>query len=535
MDLEKYRRLFVEEATEHLADMSRALVALEQERSAEETTEAVDTLFRMAHSIKGMAASLDYETVATLAHGLEDWIEPLRNGAFPSAALGLLYESLAALEAMVAEVAETGVSPQPRSDLTEHLSRPPQAEGPLPRSPRRAPRAARAVPPLPDSVRVRAASVDRVLASVGEIVQRQARLDALHRCVPFWKDRPEFREELACMDDSVRELRRRALDMRTTPVRRILERLPRVAGELARELGKRVRVDLAGDEIEVDRAVLDHLDGPLLHLVRNAVDHGIETPEARRAAGKPEIGVISVRAEGSGGRVRVCLSDDGGGIDAEAVRREAVERGLLLDAVAEDLPLERVCELIFEPGMTTSDEVTEVSGRGVGMDAVKRTIEGLGGTLSVQTEPGVGTTFAMDLPSMVALQRVLVLGTGDQYVALPVSQVECVVAADEGSIEGVGDEAFFVWRDEPLPLLDLPRRFGFECGDSVKGGSVVVVEARGFRLGLRVDRAIEDLEVFVREVPEALTHLKSLGGVAILPDGVPVFLLEVGALVEEAA
>ena len=535
MDLEKYRRLFVEEATEHLAEMSRALVALEQEGSAEETTEAVDALFRMAHSIKGMAASLDYESVATLAHRLEDWLEPLRRDAFPCGALGLLYDAVATLEEMVAEVAETGAPPALHTELVERLSQPPQLEEGRDRAPRGRVVARRISPPLPDSVRVRAASVDRVLASVGEIVQRRARIDALHRSVPFWEDRPEFREELDRMDDSVRELRRRVLDMRTTPIRRILERLPRVAGDLARELGKRVCVELAGDELEVDRAVLDHLDEPLLHLVRNAVDHGIEPPDARRAAGKPELGVISVRAEARGGRVLVRLSDDGGGIDAEGVRREAVERGLLVDAVAEDLPLERVCELIFEPGMSTSGEVTEVSGRGVGMDAVKRTIEGLGGTVAVRTEPGVGTTFELDLPSMVALQRVLVLGIGEQCVALPVSQVECVVAADEGSIEGVGDEAFFVWRDEPIPLLDLPRRFGFEPRAGNKGGSVVFVEARGFRLGLRVDRAIEDLEVFVREVPAALAHLKSLGGVAVLPDGVPVFLLEVGALVEEAA
>jgi two-component system chemotaxis sensor kinase CheA len=535
VDLEKYRVLFVEEATDHLAEMSSALVALEAGGSASDLEPAVDSLFRLAHSIKGMSASLDYTPIAELAHRLEDWMEPLRQGSpLPEDGIALLSETLRALEEMVAQVAERGAVPAPRPDLVSRLSG--EADGP-PAAPLDAAPAGPTEPagsaPLPRSVRVRTETVDRFLAAVGELMQRQARLETLHRSAPFWAEYREFGEELDGMEHVVRELRRRALDIRTTPVRRVLERLPRVASELARELSKRVRVELAGEKVELDRAVLDHVNEPLLHLLRNAVDHGIETPETRERAGKPPVGCIRVGASRVGGRVRIRLEEDGGGIDVEAVRRKAVERGLLLDAVAEDLPVERICELVFEPGISAREAVSEVSGRGVGLDAVKRTVEGLGGSISVETEPGHGTAFEMDLPSMVALQRVLVLELDGERVALPAVRVESVLGADEGRVEGAAVDAFFVFKDEPIPLLDLAYALGLPSRPEGGGGSVVVLETQGFRLGLRVDRAVADLEVFVREVPAVLAPLDLVGGVAILPDGVPVFLLEVAALMEE--
>jgi two-component system chemotaxis sensor kinase CheA len=535
VNLEKYRSLFVEEASEHLAEMSRALLALEKESSAEESAASVDCLFRVAHSIKGMAASLDYGSVSSLAHSLEDWLEPLRRGAaLPDSGFPLLYTALGALEEMVGEVARNGVAPPPRSDLLALLEMPHDADFSelLPSHGAKATSDAAAPPPLRPSVRVRTEAIDRFLAAVGEVMQRHARLETLYQAFPLWEEHREFTDELDRMAHVVRELRRRALDIRTTPVRRVLERLPRVVSELARELGKRVQTELSGEEIEVDCAVLDHLDDPLLHLVRNAVDHGIETPDQREAAGKPPLATLRIAASRAPGRVRIRIEDDGRGIDVEGLRRRAVERRLMPEAVAEDLPIERLCELIFEPGMSTRDEVTAVSGRGVGLDAVRRTVQGLGGSVGVQSTPAQGTCFEVELPSMVALQRILVLEVGGERVAVPVARVECVLGMDEGSVEGFGPDAFFVWHEEPIPLLDLGSRIGLERRDN-RTGNVVVLEAQGFRLGLRVDRAGAELEVFVREVPPALRPIELLGGVAILPDGAPVFLLEVGVLTED--
>ncbi len=521
MDLEKYRSLFVDETTDHLAEMGRALARVER---GDVDGDAVDTLFRMAHSIKGMAASLDYVAVSDLAHGLEDWLEQAReSGSLPDGGVQLVYEIVGAFEQMVSVVAERQGLPAARDDLIARLS---GEEAPAP-----SPTVEVATPPLSRSVRVRAESVDRFLAAVGELMQRHAQLESLHRASPFWEFHHEFGEEIDGMHRVIRELRRRALDIRTTPVRRVFERLPRVASELANALGKQVQVDLIGEEVGVDCAVLDHLDDPLLHLVRNSIDHGIEAPDVREAAGKSPVGRIRLESAKVGSSIHLRIEDDGAGIDVEKVRQRAVERGLLPEWVAEDLPIERISELLFEPGMSTRDEVSEVSGRGVGLDVVKSKIEALGGTVTLSVKESGGVVFDIELPSMVALQRVLILRLSGERVALPAARVEAVLDVEEGVVERVGNEAFFIWKDEPIPLLDLGQRVGLPAIKS--GGNVVLTEADGFRMGLHVDRAAADYEVFVREVPAALAALRPLGGVAILPDGVPVLLLEPRTLIED--
>ncbi len=535
MNLEKYKVLFVDEATDHLVEMSRALAILEGNASSEDAAEAIDTLFRMAHSIKGMAASLDYDSISALSHQLEDWLEPARElGRVPADGLRLLFGSVRALEEMVTAVEESGESPAPREDLAYWLSQPIQfGRNEITEAATQMSASEPSAPPLPPSVRVRTTVIDRFLASVGEMLQRQARLEAIHKDAPVWERHREFDEELEGMTRVVRDLRRRALEIRTTPVQRVLERLPRVASELAHELGKSVRVELRGEEVEVDRAVLDHLGEPLLHLVRNSMDHGIEAPETRISAGKDAVGTIRISAATVSGRLELSLDDDGGGVDIERLREQAIESGRLPAEVAEDLPPDRICELIFEPGLSTRDEVTTVSGRGVGLDAVKRTIEGLGGTIRVSSNFGLGTRFDLELPSMAALQHVLILEVGSERIAIPLSRVEAVLGIDEGLVEQMGTEAFFVWKEEPLPLLDLGERVGLSKAVTDKLGCVVVVEVRGFQFGLHVDRAAAHLEVFVRDVPSALASIDPLAGVAVLPDGTPVFVLEVAALVED--
>jgi two-component system, chemotaxis family, sensor kinase CheA len=365
-------------------------------------------------------------------------------------------------------------------------------------------------------------------------MQGQARLEELFRGAGYFELHRAFGDELDQLARSVRELRRRALEIHTTPVRRLLERLPRVAFDLGRELGKRVRVELAGEEVEVDRAVLDHLDDALLHLVRNAVDHGLESESERIAAGKDPVGLLRLGATRVAGRLHLRIDEDGRGIDVEKVRRRAIERGLLVEMVAEDLPAERIRELIFEPGLSTKDQVSGVSGRGVGLDAVKRQVEALGGTIRVESESGKGTAFLLDLPSMVTLQRVLVLQVGGQRVALPILSIEAVLSAADAAVEHAGVDSFFMFKDEPLPLVDLGPRIGLPTVPPGTG-CVVVLDARGFKLGVLVERVLDDREVFVRQNPEPLTGMPHLGGVAILRDGAPVFLLEIASLVENFA
>jgi two-component system chemotaxis sensor kinase CheA len=482
----------------------------------------------MAHSIKGMAASLEYEPVAALAHALEDFLEPLRSGSgIDEQVVQLAARAIRGLEAMVEEVEATGAAPPPQPRLVGWLRDPASART----EPLAAETAQRAAPSR--SVRVRTELIDRFLASVGELLQRRVRLEELHRHSPLWEGRHALGEELDRIDHVVGELRRRALDIRTTSVRRLTERLPMVTSDLARALGRRVRFEASGDEVEVDRAILDHLDDSLLHLVRNAVDHGIEPPEEREASGKDPVGSLRLRAWLEAGRLRLRLEDDGRGIDVEKLRRKAVEHGLVMEMVAEDLPPERVLEFVFEPGMSTADRVTAVSGRGVGMDAVKRAVEALGGTIALESSAGTGTAIELDLPSMVALQRVLLVQVGGERVALPMAPLEAVLGAEEARVErDDAVDAFFLYKDEPLPLLDLGQQIGLPPVGAAQLGNVLVLEVRGFKLGLHVERALGNLEVYVRDVPAPLDEIPVLGGVAVLPDGEPVFLLELGVVVE---
>jgi len=259
------------------------------------------------------------------------------------------------------------------------------------------------------------------------------------------------------MERSVGELQRRALELRTTPLQRIVEPLPRMAREIAQRAGKRVDVEIRNADIELDRTILDRLSDPRVHLVRNAVDHGIESPEARLAAGKPETGRIQVDARREKDRIQIEVRDDGAGIDLDALRKRAVDAGIVVADLAEDLPAEDVAAFIFQPGISTAKAVSDISGRGVGMDAVRATIESLGGHIELATEPGRGTTITLAVPITAAVQRVLLVGLGREIAAIPIVKVERILECDDALIERTGNDAFVLVDDDPLPVIDLAR------------------------------------------------------------------------------
>jgi len=374
-------------------------------------------------------------------------------------------------------------------------------------------------------VRVRTETLDRLLSTVGEVilhssqVRTSAHADARQRA-------GELASTLDRMERVVGDLQRRALELRTTPLLRILEPLPRAAREIAAKLGKKVEVVLRGAELELDRSILDRLGDPLVHLLRNAVDHGLETPEARVRAGKPETGRIEIEARRERDRIQIAVRDDGAGIDLDAVRRRAVESGLLPHDVAVDLPPEQLAGLIFHAGLSTAAAVSELSGRGVGMDAVRATIEALGGTVEVRTLRGSGTTLTLSVPITAAVQRVLLIGVGDETVALAISRVERIVECESGAIERSGREAFVLIEDEPLPVLALAERIALPAPARAATSVLVLTDVRGARVALEVERIVGHQEIFVKPVPELLAGVRGLAGLTILGDGRPVFVLD---------
>ena len=374
-------------------------------------------------------------------------------------------------------------------------------------------------------MRVRTETLDRLLSTVGEVILHSSQV----RTSAHASDRPrsgDLASTLDRMDRVVGDLQRRALELRTTPLLRILEPLPRAAREIAEKLGKRVEVVLRGAELELDRSILDRLGDPLVHLLRNAVDHGLEAPAARAQAGKPEVGHIDIEARRERDMIHIAVRDDGAGIDLDAVRRRAVEAGLMPHDVAVDLPPEQVAALIFHAGLSTATSVSEVSGRGVGMDAVRVTIEGLGGTVEVRTTRGRGTTLTLSVPITAAVQRVLLIAVGEETVALPIARVERIVECPAEAIERSGREAFVLIDDEPLPVLGLAGRIALPACPRAATALLVLSDVRGARVALEVERIVGQQEIFVKPVPELLTGVRGLAGLTILGDGRPVFVLD---------
>jgi two-component system chemotaxis sensor kinase CheA len=350
-------------------------------------------------------------------------------------------------------------------------------------------------------------------------------------------DRPGATAHLSAgldrMDRVVGELQLRALDLRTTPLMRIVEPLPRMARDVARHGGKTVEVEIRGGELELDRSILDRLSDPLVHLVRNAVDHGIEAPERRTAAGKPETGSVTIDARREKDAIRIAVIDDGAGMDLERVRRRAVEAGLVHPDIAEDLPADQLAAFVFHPGFSTAESVSEISGRGVGMDAVRVTLESLGGDVEFVTEAGRGTTTILTVPITAAVQRVLLLRLGDETVALPISRVERILEVSPDAIETSGREAFALIDDEPVPVLELAERLSLSPGERAANRSVTLVltDVRGESLALRVDRVAGQQQIYVKPVPDLLTPVRALSGLTILGDGRPVFVLDTNQVV----
>jgi two-component system chemotaxis sensor kinase CheA len=377
-------------------------------------------------------------------------------------------------------------------------------------------------------VRVNTETLDRFLGTVGEVILNSSQLRTA--ASGGSEDRPGLSVGLDRMDRVVGELQRRALELRTTPLLRIVDPLPRLARGLAQRLSKRVEFEIEGAEIELDRSILDRLSDPLVHLVRNAVDHGIEPPDVREKAGKPAIGRLSIVARRAKDSIRVAVRDDGAGLDLDEIRRRAVAAGLVLRDLAEDLMPEQLASLVFRPGVSTAESVTDISGRGVGMDAVRATIESLGGQVEIETEPGQGTTTTLIVPITAAVQRVILLGVSGETVAIPVAKVARIVVVKAEAIERSGRDAFTLVEDFPVPVIALAERLALPPPEPRAEVVLVLSEVRGEMMAIDIDHVVSHKQIYVKPIPELLSSVRPLSGLTILGDGLPIFLLDLNQL-----
>jgi len=390
------------------------------------------------------------------------------------------------------------------------------------------------------TVRTSVERLDKLMNLVGELVTDRNRLLQTHSSL---RQRAEDSEHLSALAQAIShlasitdELQEEVMRARMLPLENVFNKFPRMVRDLARDAGKQVVLQIEGQETELDRSVIEEIADPLMHLLRNAVDHGIEPPEERRAAGKPETGTIRLAGRSEGSHIVITVADDGRGIDPERVRRSAVEKGLISEEAAARLTESEAIDLIFMPGLSTAKKVTDVSGRGVGMDVVRSNVERLRGTVKVTTTPGKGTTFELSLPLTLAIMPVLLVNLQGGTYCIPLSSVVEVLQVESQSIHRVDRGEVVLWRDRLLPLLRLRQCFGL-AEDGARNGhasSVVAVRWGDEYAGLVVDGLLGQQEIVIKNLGKMIGQVAGITGGAILGDGSVALIIDVPGLVKQA-
>ena len=380
------------------------------------------------------------------------------------------------------------------------------------------------------SIRVSTHKMDTLVDIVGELVITQTILN--QTVAQFGPDSGQrLNAGLAQLERNLRQLQENVMRIRMLPIGFVFNRLPRLVRDISQQLGKQVELKISGEGTELDKTVIERISDPLLHMVRNSLDHGIETPQERRAAGKPEIACIRIDASQRGGHVIVEIEDDGRGLDQDKILKRAVERGLV--AANTKLSAEQIAELVFLPGFTTADSVSDLSGRGVGLDVVRNNIYSLGGNIDVRTQAGHGTHFTIRLPLTLAILDGLGVQVGSQTYILPLTSItESMALAPEQIRRLPGGEEIFQFRQEYAPLIRLRRVFGGTPGaDDINTGIVVVVEANGRRAGLLVDDLLGQQQIVIKSLESHYRRVDGISAATILGDGTVALILDVGGLV----
>jgi two-component system chemotaxis sensor kinase CheA len=387
-------------------------------------------------------------------------------------------------------------------------------------------------------------SPERQIAEVKSVRVDVDQLDELHELVEqLVTSRIKLRRALGEDDaggvDTLDELdkissslQNTVMDMRLIPLKKVFDKFPRLVRDLAREQDKRVDFRIEGQDIELDRTILDEISDPLMHVLRNAVDHGIEPPAEREKAGKPEGGVVELSARREHDTVVVEVSDDGGGLDVDRIREKAVSKGLTSAEAVAALPDEEVFDYVFHPGFSTNERITDVSGRGVGMDVVKTTVEALDGSVSVTSTLGEGTTFTIRLPVSVAIIKVLFVTVGDRQFGIPIKYIDEI--AREGRIDTINGDEVVVHDDRVYPLIRLRDALGVSEAPS-REGMVVRIRPQDRQVALRCDGVTRQEEVVVTPLQGPLSGAEGLSGTAVIGDGNVVPILDIGTLGGKAA
>jgi len=367
--------------------------------------------------------------------------------------------------------------------------------------------------------------LDNLMNLVGELVINKGRLEQIAERLG---DR-ELLEALSTTSHLMTELQDEIMEMRLTPVAEVFNKFPRMVRKLARELGKEIEFKMEGSNIEVDRTILEKLGDVLVHLLRNAVDHGIEAPEERIAKGKPRTGRVELIAKREKSHILIIVKDDGKGIDPEKVKKKAVERGLISPEQAAEMRPEDAINLIFLPGFSTAEKVSDVSGRGVGMDVVQDVIKTLNGSISVKSEIGKGSTFILKLPISMAIIQALLVKIRDETYAIPINNILETIEIKANQLKTIGRKKVIVLREEIIPVVMLHELFGVEYMEKNKFPAIVV-DVGAQKVAIGVDELLNKKDIVIKSLGKMLSNIREFAGATILGDGRVVLIIDINNL-----
>jgi two-component system chemotaxis sensor kinase CheA len=546
VDWERLRQVHLAESEERLVTMESAILDLERNPESESPIEGLQ---RDAHTLKGNAGIFGFDSIAHLAHAFEDALAAVKAGirnhqpadkeaiavllkavdairsALPAAKAG--DEMSTAQQSLAVELRTLGAfgSPTPketpkrpkgreRSRGRRASDQPRGDQESDTREGRETPEEGRAARP---TLRIEVARVDALIELASEISVSRSRVENLLASSGLSDEARDVLEEATPLLGRLSDL---AMGMRLVPLGPILASHRRTARDAAASMGKEVALHISGEEVEIDLALVDRLSEALLHLVRNAVAHGIEDPATRRSRGKPPIGRVTLNASPAAGQVVIEVEDDGGGLDLSAIRRHAEALGM--KSTGDD---REVAQLVFASGLTTAAELSEVSGRGVGLDSVKSSIENLAGSIEVHSKPGAGTLFRMRLPLTLAVLRGLLVKIAAHRYVIPIDMVQQCLATPKDLEYQTNGTALLRLPSGMVPVLRLGEQILGAAGSLNR--HIVVVEHAGQRLGLIVDALVGDTPVVVKSIGRALRSATSVFGAAILGDGYVGLILDI--------
>jgi two-component system chemotaxis sensor kinase CheA len=578
---------FLAETTELLEKMDDDLIALEK---TPDDMELMNSIFRSIHTVKGASSFLGFELLVTITHKTEDvlnrlrkgelqvgpdimdvileaadhvklLVSDIRNGEIIERDLGEIINNLIPyISGNLQEATVLSETPQDKAlDETEHTAEPSDSEleaavetlpvaiaAPVhPTMPAPANRPAAQKPATArnedvsdnTTVRIDVKRLDDLMNQVGEMVLERNRTLQMNLDYQSRENMTNFGEEFSKLakriDFVTSELQMQVLKIRMIPVEKVFKKFPRIVRNMSRDLGKEVNLEIIGEETELDRSVVDEIGDPLIHLIRNALDHGLEMPEARVAIGKPRIGNVVLSATHEGNQIIISIKDDGNGIDPEKLSRKAIDKGLVTEEQVAAMSQKEILDLIFLPGFSTKEKATDLSGRGVGMDVVRTNIRKLNGLIEIRSEVGRGSEFILKLPLTLAIIQSLLVEVENEVYSIPLAAVLETLKVETSSFHQIGGQEVLKLRDSVLPLIRMQRVFGVaEKETSSPQSYIVVIGVAEKRMGLIVSRLLGQQEVAIKSLGKYLTKAPGIAGSTILGDGRVALIIDPAGIIE---